>query len=140
MPNLSHKSAVEATYQEADGLVYPPYAEVFTYAYGDADSSNNIYKPVPAGRMITRVIHRVTTAFAGGSPSITVGDSDSDTTFLISADITEATLNNVADSLTATTPVGAKYYASADYVKISLSASLTAGAGQVTVFYNGIGA
>lgn len=125
----------KVTHQQSDGLAQAMYARKFTYTWEDLDASNKLYIPIDAGTTILFLTHRVTTAFSGGTPSLTIGDSNSATTFLISADMTETSLNDVASSLTATTPVEPKYYASADYILLTHAADLAAGAGEVVVYY-----
>ena len=130
-PELHHK----VTHQESDGLASALYARKYSYTYADLDASNRFLIPIDAGTTVLFLTHRVTTAFNGGVPSLTIGDSASATTYLASTDITETSLNDVASSLTAGTPVEPKYYASANYILLTHAAGLTAGAGEVVVYY-----
>jgi hypothetical protein len=133
--NTVPQTHFKVTHQESDGLANALYARKFAYAWDDLDAADDYYIPIDAGTTVLFVTHRVTTAFNGGTPSCTVGDSNAVDTFLASADITETSLNNMASSLTATMPVGPKYYASADYIRICHAASLSAGAGELVVYY-----
>lgn len=125
----------KVTHQEADGVASAPYARKFAYTFEDLDASDKLYIPVDAGETILYVTHRVTTAFAGGTPSMTVGDSSSATKYLASTDVAETSLNDMASSLLAGSPVKPKFYADADYLVIAHATGLTAGAGELVVYY-----
>ncbi len=125
----------QVTHQEADGIASLPYAKKFAYTYSDLDASHKLYIPIDAGTTVLYLTHRVTTAFAGGTPSATVGDSSSATAYLVSADITEVSAGNFVSSAFATTPVAPKYYANANYLVITHASGLTDGAGELVVYY-----
>jgi hypothetical protein len=133
--NTVPQTHFKVTHQESDGLANAIYARKFAYAWDDLDAADDYYIPIDAGTTILFLTHRVTTAFAGGTPSLTVGDSAAVDTYLISADVGETSLNDVAGSLTATTPVEPKYYASANYIRICHATGLTAGGGELVVYY-----
>jgi len=81
---------------------------------------------------LDEVIFIVTTAFAGGTPSIDVGDGTTADAYIATADITETSLGDVSRSLTAAQPKADGEYLTAERrVTVTLSASLTAGAGTV---------
>ncbi len=125
----------QVTHQESEGVASLPYARKFAYTYADLDSNHKFFIPIDAGTTILHLTHRVTTAFAGGTPSATVGDSGSTTKYLASSDISEVTLNDMADSLTAGSPVEPQYYASANYIVVTHASGLTDGAGELVVYY-----
>jgi hypothetical protein len=89
---------------------------------------------VPAGTFIPPygVSVIVTTLLDGGSPSIEIGDADTDG-WVATEDITETTAATYTGTATnsAISPTG-KYYASADTLDCILAASLTAGVFYVT--------
>lgn len=75
----------------------------------------------------------VTEAFAGGTPSFTVGDGDDVDGWMTSANITEATIG-VYNSTAAAYAVSGKYYASADTIDVVVDdTTLTNGTGYVIV-------
>ena len=72
----------------------------------------------------------VNTLFAGGTPSFTVGDGDDVDGWLVSADITEATVGAYA-SAAAAYAIAGKYYTAADTIDVVVSTGLTSGNGYV---------
>lgn len=89
---------------------------------------------VPAGTYIPPygVTVLITTAFAGGTPSCTVGDGDDVDGWLTSADITETTAGAYASAAGAYAIAG-KYYAAADTIDIVVATGMTSGNGRVIV-------
>jgi len=81
------------------------------------------------------VMHAVRTAFAGGTPSIDIGDGTDVDGYLDSTDITETTAGNFANSMTAASADAVlnegEYLTAPRSITVTLSASLTAGAGKV---------
>ena len=75
----------------------------------------------------------VTTAFAGGTPSLDIGDGDDDDGWIDTTAITEASAGTYAD-VDADLAVTGKYYSSAGQIKAKVSASLTAGAAYVFIY------
>jgi hypothetical protein len=83
---------------------------------------------VPAGTLIPPhgIMISIETLFAGGTPSIDIGDGDDPDGWIDTTAITEATAGPYAD-VDAALAVTGKYYASADTIDAVVSASLTAG-------------
>jgi hypothetical protein len=133
--NTVPQTHFKVAHQESDGLAYTCYARKFAYAWDDLDAADDYYIPIDAGTTILSVTHRVTTAFNGGTPSLTVGDSAAVDTWLASTDVTETSLNDLASSATASSIAKPKYYATANYLRICHAASLSAGAGELVVYY-----
>jgi len=90
---------------------------------------------VPAGTFIPPhgIAIEVLTAFAGGTPSLDIGDGDDPDGWIDTTAITEATPGTYAD-VDAALAVTGKYYASADTIDAVVSASLTAGKAYVLVY------
>lgn len=75
----------------------------------------------------------VTEAFAGGTPSFTVGDGDDVDGWMTSANITEATIG-AYNSVAAAYAITGKYYATADTIDVVVDdTTLTNGTGYVIV-------
>ena len=97
------------------------------------------------GDVVSRVLVRVTTVFAGGTPALDIGDDDDDDGYLPNAGITETStgwygeqiddyglyLKDVPESGDAAHRM--KAYTAAKTVKCKLSSSLTAGVAEVWV-------
>jgi len=91
---------------------------------------------IPAGTMIPPfgVICYVKTAWAGGTPSIDVGDSDTDG-WVDTTNVTETTIGAYGGTASAATyNDNGKIYTSADSLDVTLAASSTAGAGYVFAY------
>jgi hypothetical protein len=86
---------------------------------------------IPAGTFIppNGVSIYISTLFAGGTPSFTIGDSDVDG-WATSTGITEATAGTYTHPAAALSKTG-KVYASADTIDLVMSASATAGVAYV---------
>lgn len=112
-----------ATRNPTDGVVYHEDTILLDYNFDstllEIDIPASAAKPV----YLLEVLHIVQTAFAGGTPSIDVGDGSTAAKYIASATITEVTAGNLARSV-----VGQKLVANAK-VLVTLSASLSAGAG-----------
>jgi hypothetical protein len=89
---------------------------------------------IPAGTFIPAggVTIYISTLFAGGTPSFTIGDSDVDG-WATSTGITEATAGTYTHRSAALSNTG-KVYASADTIDLTMSASCTAGAAYVFAY------
>lgn len=101
-------------------------------------ADTNTTKPViniPAKTLVTKVYIYVKTAFAGGTPSLDVGDTSDPDGWVDTTDITEtsAGLYGASESNTGTTTynVRGKYYSAAATIDAVVSASLTAGVAYV---------
>ena len=90
---------------------------------------------VPAGTFIPPhgIAIVVATLFAGGTPSLDIGDGDDTDGWIDTTAITEATAGTYADVDAAYAEAG-KYYADADTIDAVVSASLTAGKAYVYAF------
>jgi len=90
---------------------------------------------VPAGTLIPPhgALIVVTTLFAGGTPSIDIGDGTTTDGWIDTTAITEATAGTYAD-VDAAYAVTGKYYSAADTIDAVVSASLTAGNAYVFVY------
>lgn len=77
----------------------------------------------------------VTTVFAGGTPSIDIGDGDNDDGWIKTEDITETTAGAYAGSETnSPTAVTGKYYGDADTLDAKVADGLTSGAAYVFAY------
>jgi len=74
----------------------------------------------------------VETAFAGGTPSIDIGDGSDTDGWIDTTDITETTIGTYSSTAAAYAVTG-KYYSAADTIDAVVSASLTAGSARVMV-------
>ena len=102
----------------------------------DADTGATVaILDVPAGTFIPPhgIAIVVETAFAGGTPSLDIGDGDDTDGWIDTTGITEGTPATYADVDAAYAEAG-KYYADADTIDAVVSASLTAGAAYVFAF------
>lgn len=90
---------------------------------------------VPAGTFIPPhgIAIVVETAFAGGTPSLDIGDGDDPDGWIDTTAITEATPATYADVDAAYAAAG-KYYSAADTIDAVVSASLTAGEAYVFAY------
>lgn len=84
---------------------------------------------VPAKTLVTEVTLIITTALAGGTPSIDVGDGDDADGWVDTTDITETTVGSYRGDPTNTGSYSdnGRYYLTADTIDVVLSASLSAG-------------
>jgi|WetSurSiteA1Bulk_404760.scaffolds.fasta_scaffold14592_2 hypothetical protein len=111
-----------------------PEILVVDYLYSDIDSNKTIKVPIPADTLVLAVIHQNTVAFSSGGSAMTIGDSANAANWTGTND-TAVTLNKVMTSLVAgETNAAGKYYASTDYIKITFSMGLTAGAGRLFIW------
>ena len=87
---------------------------------------------IPAKTMVTKVILVVTEVFAGGTPSIDVGDGTDVDGWIDTTDVTETTAGAYAgDGGDAVWAFGGKYYSAADTIDAVVSASLSDGTAYV---------
>jgi hypothetical protein len=73
-------------------------------------------------------------AFAGGTPSFTIGDGDDTDGWAVSTDITETTVGTYTSAGAAYAVTG-RYYSAADTIDVVVSASLTDGTAYLVVHY-----
>lgn len=105
------------------------------FTYADTGTTKAVLD-IPAGTFIPPfgVIVYVKTAWAGGTPSIDVGDSDADG-WVDTTNVTETTIGCYAGTIAAATlNTGGKIYTSADTIDVTLAASSTAGEGYVFAY------
>jgi hypothetical protein len=98
-------------------------------AITDADTNTTaVVIDIPAGTFIPAfgVAIEVLTAFAGGTPSLDVGDSADPDGWIDTTEITEATPGTYTGVAAAFATTG-KYYAAADRIEVVVAIGLTAG-------------
>lgn len=91
---------------------------------------------IPAGTFVPPygVTVYIPEAWAGGTPSIDVGDGDDADGWVDTLDVTETTIGTYSGSETnSPIAVRGKYYASADTIDVVLAASSTAGTAYIFV-------
>lgn len=125
-----------ATRTPADGQAY--VKEVLALDYDYDDTGTGLQIPIDATTaapiFVESVFHIVRTAFAGGTPSVDVGDGADADGWVDTLSITETSAGNVARSSPAANSeayTAGKLYTSGDNITVTLSASLTAGAATV---------
>ena len=122
---------------EFDGRAYSDVAIRKEISYADA-VANVVRIPIEKGRWVRGVCLRVKTAFAGGTPTVTVGDLTTVNGYVKTVDISTTTLNAVVDSRQLsqesggvttmnTYSQGGKYYAAPDQIVVTFAAGATAG-------------
>ena len=124
--------AVQAT------LGYPKLA--VSGSITEADTGNTVQAvEIPAKSFVPPggVTVYVAEVFAGGTPSLDVGDGDDVDGWVDSTDITETTVGTYSGDLTNTAAYSAdgKYYAAADTIDVVVAASATGGTAYVLVAY-----
>lgn len=91
---------------------------------------------VPAKTFVSKVSLIVTEVFAGGTPSIDVGDGTNDDGWIDTTDVTETTAGTYAgDGGDAVWALGGKYYSAADTIDAVISASLSNGTAYVVAHF-----
>lgn len=104
-------------------------------ALTDADTNTTAAViDIPAGTLIPAfgVLIQVLTAFAGGTPSLDVGDGDDPDGWIDTTDITEGTLGTYSGS--AALAAEGKYYSAADTIDVVVATGLTAGKAYVFAY------
>lgn len=93
---------------------------------------------IPAGSWVPPygVSLQIVEAFAGGTPSIDVGDGDNDDGWIDTTDVTEGTLGTyTGDGGHAVYAVTGKYYATTDTIDAVVATGLTNGTAYLVVRY-----
>ena len=113
---------------------------ILSDAISDADTNTTVNAiEIPAGSFIPPygVSIVIVEAFAGGTPSLDVGDEDDPDGWIDSVDITEGTPATYSGTETNTVndAVNGKYYAVAGKIQVVLSSGLTGGTAYVTACY-----
>jgi hypothetical protein len=93
---------------------------------GDAGNTIELIEILP-GWLVLEVALVITTGFAGGTPSFTVGDADGAATWLASADITETTIGVYKGAIATPAVLNGKYYTTKQRLQAVISASLSSG-------------
>lgn len=107
---------------------------LFSDAITEADTgTTKAALQIPAKTLVLEVLCIVTEAFAGGTPSLDVGDGDDVDGWVDTTDITETTIGSYRGDETSTGAYSqsGKYYATADTIDVVVSASLTDGTAYV---------
>ncbi len=97
-------------------------------AYSEGAATYTVYE-VPAETLVTRVELVVTTAFAGTSPTLDVGDEDNDDGWVDNSDVTETSAGVYRGDGGDATLYDGHYYSAAKRITVKIGGtSLTAGA------------
>jgi len=136
---MSVKSSHKITHQQADGLVYLPFAKRYSFNFADLDVSLKAYIPVEAGTWVLGVAAHIVTAFGdGGTPALIIGDSDTANGYIPTTIIDPAVLNASSCSIGGTgTFAQGKYYAATNMIILDFTEVVTPGTIEVFVLYNG---
>ncbi len=94
----------------------------------DANSTKAVLE-IPAETFVSEVVLIVSTVFAGGTPSIDIGDGDNDDGWIDTVDITETTAGSYRGDETTTAAYSqtGRYYATADTIDAVIATGLTSG-------------
>ncbi len=134
--NPGVRSSYYPAHQEADGLVYVPFAKKYTFKHSDLDSSDAIAFPIPAGSTVLNVTLKVTTAFDNAA-DVTVGDSADADGYILAADV-DPTAKLFIQSLGGTAAFArGKNYESADRIIVDFTANPAAGEAELCIFFAG---
>lgn len=100
----------------------------------DTNATTELFE-IPAGTWVPPygVSLEITEVFAGGTPSIDVGDADTDG-WIDTTEVTEGTTGTYTGIAAAFATTG-KYYGTKDTLDVTLSAGLTNGTGYVVMRY-----
>jgi hypothetical protein len=105
--------------------------EQVTYA---SVATNTVYQ-IPANTLVWRVDLVITTAFAGTTPLVDVGDEDNDDCFVDNTDVTETTAGLYRGDGGDATLYDGKFYSATKRLTIKVAGtSLTAGACHAVVY------
>lgn len=109
-----------------------PETRVYHYDHADLDASFKFHIPVEPDTMIVSVVYEVTEAFAGGTPSLNIGDGTDADAFCAAVDST--VLGGVTNSLAgAAANAGGKKYSALGEICLTHATGLTAGKANVYV-------
>jgi hypothetical protein len=135
---MSVKSSHRATHQQADGLVYLPFARKFTVTQASLDANKKLFLPVEKGQTVLGVSHHVTTAFNGTTPSLTVGDGSDADGYIPAANVSIGTVDNFYFSLGgAGAYAPGKYYPASGTIVLDYNNDCTEGEAEVMVYFAG---
>lgn len=129
----------EALRDPADGRSILTEILQLNYAWDDTGADLVLNIPATASEpiLLFDVGHVVTTLFTGGTPSIDVGDGTDVDAFVDTTAITEGTAGNIAwgrDAAGSEAKAKGQYLTSNLAITVTLSASLSAGAGTVLAY------
>jgi len=113
------------------------FKTIVSRAITEADTNSTAEVVViPAGSWIPPygVSLQIVEAFAGGTPSIDIGDGDDDDGWIDTTEVTEGTLGTYTGVAAAYSTVG-KYYASTDTIDATVATGLTNGTAYLVVRY-----
>lgn len=101
--------------------------------------ANVVRIPIEKGKTVIGVRIQVLTAFAGGTPTVKVGDAASDLGFFTTTDVDITALNAFGNSVGLSTNVYAKgkFFASTGAILLTFAAGATAGKLAVGVIFDG---
>jgi len=128
-------------------LAYQDYEKVFNILTTDLVA--NVYRvPVEGGQWIKGVCARVATVFAGGTPTVKIGDAADDDGFLQTVDLSTTTLDAVCDSRQLGRDIagthtlngyakGGRFYAVADQLICTFATGATSGKLELHVILGG---
>lgn len=102
----------------------------WSYLYSD-QSSSVVTFDIPRNTIMLKVVHQVTTLFAGCT-DITIGDGDADDGWIATGTITYGTAGDtVTDPDSTNHALGVKYYQTGGVLKAVFTGVATAGAGKL---------
>ena len=100
----------------------------------DTNATTNVIE-IPSGVFVEKVWLIVTEAFAGGTPSIDVGETGNDDAWVDTTDVTETSIGvyhgSSADAVRVAATTQGAYYATGTFLTAKLSASLSDGTAYV---------
>lgn len=135
---MSVKSSHRATHQQADGLVYLPFARKYPVVQSSLDANKKLFLPVEKGQTVLGVSHRVITAFNGTTPSLTVGDAADADGYIPAANVSIGSVGNFYFSLGgAGAYAQGKYYTASGYIVLDYNNDCTEGEAEVMVYFAG---
>ena len=136
---MSVKSSHKITHQQADGLVYLPFAKRYQFSFADLDVDLKARIPVEAGTWVLGVAAHIVAAFTdAGTQALIIGDSDTANGWIPTAIIDPSVLNASAHSIGGTGAFAqGKYYAAANLIILDFTDVSTTGTIEVFVLYNG---
>lgn len=110
---------------------------IVSAAITEADTNTTVNAiEIPAGAFVPPygVSIYVAEVFAGGTPSLDVGDSAAVDSWVDSTEITE-TSTGMYSGVAAANAIAGKYYAAADFIEVVVAIGLTGGTAYVIVQY-----
>ena len=147
---MSVKTVYRQGRTEVDGRAFLDYVVRTVIDHANLDASYQYRIPIDIGRQVLSMRLRVAEAFAGGTPTIKVGDLQDDDGYIKTTDLDVTSLNAVIDSQKLGTEEGTsgvttfnacakggRFYAASNQIVVTGTASLTAGKLVLEVVYSG---